>query len=203
LYGATGQLKYRNTAFGGNGVEDVYDLIEVLHEIAKLPASTEGESRATSYDQDAGQAAFREAINEPLARRDPPMELLPSGQVVERVAEDMRRLIEAPVPPDTEVQEVSQRIDDAIAHYRRRSATNGDRRAAVRELADVLEFLRAEVKATLLPEDERALFRLANEFAIRHNKRETRRDFDEPAWLAWAFYVYLATIRVVLELRRP
>jgi len=53
----------------------------------------------------------------------------------------------------------------------------------------------------MLSEDERALFELANGYAIRHNKRETRRDFDEPAWLAWAFYVYLATIRVTLELR--
>jgi hypothetical protein len=56
------------------------------------------------------------------------------------------------------------------------------------------------VKEHMLNEDERALFKLANEFAIRHNKRETRRDFDEPAWLAWAFYVYLATIRLVLNL---
>jgi hypothetical protein len=89
-----------------------------------------------------------------------------------------------------------------VAHFRRRDATSGVRRAAVRELADVLEFLREDVKEHMLSEDERVLFRFANEFAIRHNKRETRRDFDEPAWLAWAFYVYLASIRLTLELRR-
>src|SRR3954454_3464848 len=129
------------------------------------------------------------------------MELLDSGHIVQRVEEPFRRLIEQPLPSHVPKREVSDRVEDAVRHFRRRGATAGDRRAAVRELADVLEYLRADVKAHLLPEDERALFELANKFAIRHNKRETRRDFDEPAWLAWAFYVYLATIRVTLVLR--
>jgi hypothetical protein len=136
-----------------------------------------------------------------LARRDPPLELLDTGHIVQRVQEPFRRLVEQPLPEDAPKKGVTHRVEDAVEHFRRRSVTAGDRRAAVRELADVLEFLRNDVKEHMLSEDERALFRVANEFAIRHNKRETRRDFDEPAWLAWAFYVYLASIRLTLDLR--
>ena len=54
----------------------------------------------------------------------------------------------------------------------------------------------------MLPKDEGELFRLANGFAIRHNNREQRRDYDDAIWLSWAFWVYLATIHAVLRLRK-
>jgi hypothetical protein len=61
--------------------------------------------------------------------------------------------------------------------------------------------MRAEVKDALLTEDERALFRVANEFAIRHWKREQRDDYDKDVWLEWTFYVYLATARAMIRVR--
>ena len=123
------------------------------------------------------------------------------GAIVDRVTEPMRRLIEQSLPSNAPKREVRDRVDDAVAHFRRRGATPGDRRAAARELADVLEFLRADVKAHMLRKDENDLFRIANEFALRHNRPTTRRDFEEAIWLSWVFYVYLATIQLVLELR--
>ena len=48
---------------------------------------------------------------------------------------------------------------------------------------------------------ERELFNLANGFAIRHNTRDQRKDYDDAIWLSWAFYVYLATIHAVLRLK--
>ncbi len=53
----------------------------------------------------------------------------------------------------------------------------------------------------MLPKDEGELFRLANLLAIRHNILEQLRDCDDAMWLSWAYWVYLATIRVVLRLR--
>ena len=178
--------------------DDHFDLIELLHRDAV--SEPIGEEPWFDWNQEAGRAEFRERINPILERRDPPLELIESGEIVERAPEPFRRLVEQELPEHAPKKEVTDRVEDAVRHFRRRGATAGDRRAAVKELADVLEFLRADVKEHLLSEDERALFRLANEFAIRHNKRDTRRDFDEPAWLAWAFYVYLATIRLTLEL---
>jgi hypothetical protein len=179
----------------------IYDLMELLYREA-VSVRTDPDTPSTPVDKAEGQARFREIVNPILRRCDPPLELTVDGDIVQEVVEPFRRLVEQSLPDDAPKREASDRVDDAVAHFRRRGATPGDRRAAVRELADVLEFLRPDVKEHLLSEDERVFFHLANEFAIRHNKRETRRDFDDPAWLAWAFYVYLATIRLVLELRR-
>lgn len=180
----------------------LFDLIELLHrEVVREHQPYRDDLIYNDDAPEVGRAALREAVNPILARRDPPLELLDNGEIVERAPEPFRRLVEQALPADAPKKEVRDRVDDAVAHFRRRGATAGDRRAAVKELADVLEFLRDDVKEHMLSEDEGALFQLANNFAIRHNKRETRRDFDEPAWLAWAFYVYLATIRLTLELR--
>lgn len=58
---------------------------------------------------------------------------------------------------------------------------------AVRDLADALERLRQDVKAELLPADERALYDIANNFAIRHLNRQQRVDYNRSTWLRWMF----------------
>jgi hypothetical protein len=182
--------------------DQVFDLLELLHrEVVSYPTEPDvWPSKA--YDQPEGQRRFRDAVNPILARRDPPLEMDETGTIVQQTPEPFRRLVEQPLPENAPKREVVDRVADAVAHFRRREATTGDRRAAVRELADVLEFLRDDVKEHMLRKDEGDLFRIANEFALRHNKPETRRDFEEPVWLAWLFYVYLSTIRLTLELSR-
>jgi hypothetical protein len=177
------------------------DLIEVLYREGIMAPVDDG-MPADSYEQAPAQLQFREWVNPVLARRDPPLELNESGVIEEQVAEPFRRLIEQPLPQEAPKREVTDRVADAISHFKRRGATIGDRRAAARELADVLEFLRKDVQVHMLKKDEGDLYRLANDFALRHNKPETRRDFEEAVWLSWTFYVYLATIRLVLELKR-
>jgi len=105
------------------------------------------------------------------------------------------------VPAGTDIDLVASRIDSAKRAFERRNAALADRRQAVRELADVLEVLRPEIKEEMLPKDEQELFRLANGFAIRHNNRKQMRLYDDAIWLRWAFYVYLATIHAVLRPR--
>lgn len=181
--------------------DNAFDFLELLcRDVVSAPTSPP--DGPVSYDRTKGQERFREKLNPILARLDPPLELDQGGAIVQRIEEPMRHLVAQPLPTNSPKREVADRVKDAVAHYRRRDASAGDRRAAVRELADVLEYLRPQAKTHLLTEDERDLFRLANEFAIRHNKPNTRRNFDEPVWLAWLFYVYLATIRLLLELER-
>jgi hypothetical protein len=88
-----------------------------------------------------------------------------------------------------------------VSRFRARGATVDDRRHAVRDLADVLENIRPDVKESMLTAEEKALFTVANGFAIRHNNREQKDDYDRLIWLRWAFYVYLATIHAVLRIR--
>lgn len=181
--------------------DQIYDLLELLYrEVVSSPMSENG--LRIGFNREAGRIRFRAFVAPVLERLDPPLELDASGDIVEGVSEPFRRLVEQPLPDDAPKREVVDRVEDAIRQFRRRGATSGERRAAVRDLVDALEFLRPQAKQKLMSEDERALFQLANGFTIRHNKRETRRDFDEPAWLAWAFYVYLATVRLLLELQR-
>jgi hypothetical protein len=75
-----------------------------------------------------------------------------------------------------------------------------ERRDAVRDLADVLEFLRPQAKAVLASKDEADLFNLANNFGIRHHNAGQKTDYDPAIWLSWAFYYYLATIHAVTRL---
>jgi hypothetical protein len=154
-----------------------------------------------TFDRRAGQDAFRAQLNPLLEQHEPSLELSATGEVVALAPEEMRSLLDASVPASADPDLVMSRLDAAKALYRSRNSTRVDRRHAVRELADVLEALRGEIKEEMLPKDERELFHLANGFAIRHNTRDQRKDYDDAIWLSWAFYVYLATIHAVLRLK--
>ena len=93
-------------------------------------------------------------------------------------------------------------VTAAIHKFRSRSSTPTQRRDAVRDLADVLESIRADVKEQMLNEAERALFEIANKFWIRHNKPGERRNYDHEAWWSWLFYLYLDSIALVSHLKQ-
>ena len=74
-------------------------------------------------------------------------------------------------------------------------------RLAVRELFDVLEKLRPEVKAEMLRGDEGDLFNIANNFTIRHLNEKQKGNYDSALWHPWMFYVNLSTIHVITHVR--
>jgi hypothetical protein len=88
------------------------------------------------------------------------------------------------------------RVLAAIELFRKRDATNHDRRNAVRMLADVLEPLRNQLSKVITERDESDLFHIANAFGIRHNNDDQKTQYDA-VWLSWMFYHYLSTIHVV------
>jgi hypothetical protein len=150
------------------------------------------------FDREAGKELFRTEVNEALALADPPLELRAGGQIIE--LQDQHDGLYEALSSDVE-PELSNPVEHAIGLFLRRGATVEDKRAAVKQLADALEHLRPEVDEQLLSKDERDLFRTANEFAIRHNKPDQKRDYDKAVWLDWLFHVYLATIRAVVAVR--
>jgi hypothetical protein len=81
----------------------------------------------------------------------------------------------------------------------RHGSTLDDRRQAVRDLADVLEYLRPKVKVLLTSKDDSDLFNIANNFGVRHHNDKQKTTYDAALWLSWMFYFYLATIHVVLR----
>ncbi len=90
------------------------------------------------------------------------------------------------------------RVAAAKLKFRRRSVS--DRRDAVKELVDVLEFIRDDAKAVLTSKDHSDLFNLANNFGIRHHTKDQKTDYDLNIWLSWMFYHYLATIHACVRL---
>jgi hypothetical protein len=125
------------------------------------------------------------------------MEMLGSGLIVEKVADGMRDLLIDPIPDDLP-QALSDPLRHAIEQYRRRSATEQDKRSALTQFAAVLEPLRGDVKEHLSSKDENDLFQIVNRFSIRHNKPNQQRDYDAAIWLDWMFYVYVATARALI-----
>ncbi len=90
-------------------------------------------------------------------------------------------------------------MNSALLSYRRHGSTVDDRRQAVRDLADVLEYLRPKVKSLLTSKDEDDIFNIANNFGIRHHNDKQKTNYETALWLSWMFYFYLATIHVVLR----
>ncbi len=90
---------------------------------------------------------------------------------------------------------VAERVRHAVSLYRRRDSTEHDKRSAVIVLSGILEERRELIRAEVGRKDEGALFTLANEFAVRHQRRGQQGDYD-PAFLDWMFWWYLGTIEL-------
>lgn len=185
--------------------DTLYSMVEVLHDLVSAPIEGHYHSfnncgwHYNQFDQAAGHERYRRDINDVLALAAPPHAMDENGLVITLGPEEFRAMLDADVPPGTDETLVTSRMQAAVARFRRYGATLDDKRHAVRDLADVLEAIRADVKTEMLSADEKALFHMANGFAVRHNNREQKGDYDRVTWLTWAFYVYLATIHAVLR----
>ena len=145
-----------------------------------------------TFDGPAGQAEYRASVNVLLARYGDGYELSLGGQVAELGPAGSESLLTTKLP--VEDSKINDRVASAISKFRRRQSTVEDRRDAVRDLADVLEYLRPQLKAVLTKKDDGALFTIANEFGIRHHNARQSTDYDTAIWLSWMFYFYLSTI---------
>ena len=186
--------------------EDLYQFIEVFHDIAARPTKRRYHQNCgwhpTHFSPQTGRTLYRWRMNL----------LLDSTPLMLRIADsgnDIGRMVEAPSPQlrrlSTEVLNIESpdrsEIAHAIATFRDRHATVEAKRSAVRDLATVLESHRKTVmKEHLARKDESALFQIANEFNIRHKNTNQRTDY-RPEFLEWVFYWYLATIQLCEQLK--
>jgi hypothetical protein len=182
--------------------DDLFDVIEFLYQIVSKPIDgrmhTWGDCGMhwETFNKSEGRKEYRDRINRVLSQYERRFELSASGEILLKAEAGFDRIFDADLP--TSDSKVQDRVDAAILRFRRHSSTLDDRRQAVRDLADVFEYLRPKVKALLTSKDEGDLFNIANNFGIRHHNELQKTSYDA-VWLNWMFYFYLATVHTVVR----
>lgn len=183
--------------------DDFFDVIEFLFQHVSRPTKgmphTYGDCGMhwEVFNGYQGKEYFRSKINAVLSHYENKFELAKTGEILHKPEFGFEQLLSADVPADN--ANVTDRVASAALRYRRHGATVDDRRQAVRDLADVLEYLKPEIKKHLTLADEKDLFNIANNFGIRHHNGKQKTGYDAGLWLSWMFYFYLATIHVVVR----
>ncbi len=187
-----------------------FTFVEFLHDHVAKPAEGAGsyhsfsncgwhyDCRGDRFDEAAARGGWRGKVNAFLKFYGDGYELSPAGEIMMLAPDGLTRLVEAKVT--TQASDTDQaKVANAVHTFRLGRSTREQRKQAVRDLVDVLEFHRQAVKTHLLSKDESDLFTIANNFALRHHRADQKDDYDD-AWLNWLFYIYLATVHLVLGL---
>ncbi|TXH65374.1 MAG: hypothetical protein E6Q88_13865 [Lysobacteraceae bacterium] len=183
--------------------DDLLDVVEFLYRYVSKPIDGTRHSFADcgmhweTFNKQDGQREYRDRVNVVLSQYERQFELSTDGEILTKAEAGFEPIFAADLPSSD--SNVTTRINAAMRQYRRHGSTIDDRRQAVRDLADVLEYLRPQVKTLLTAADEKDLFNIANNFGIRHHNDKQRTAYDASLWLSWMFYFYLATIHVVLR----
>ncbi len=183
--------------------DDFLDVIEFLYQYVSKPIDGTMHSynqcgmHWETFNKKEGQKVFREKINTVLSHYKNKFELSQNGEVLYKPDEGFEQIFNADVP--SKDMNIVGRINAATINFRRHGSSLDDRRQAVRDLADVLEYLKPKVQALLTNKDESDLFNIANNFGIRHHNDKQKTSYDAAIWLSWMFYFYLSTIHVVLR----
>ena len=185
--------------------DDAFDIIEFLYDNCSRPTERTWHGfsgcgwHCTAFNKPDGQSEFREKVNRILEIYKGGYELSQDGEILELADSGLEPLLEAPVPSG-DIDNINARVEAAKLKFRRHKASLDDRRGAIRDLAEVLEYLRPKLKKVLTTQDESDLFNIANNFAIRHHNEKQKAKYDKPIWYSWLFYYYLATIHASLRL---
>jgi hypothetical protein len=193
------------TKIAGYSEDDLFDIVEFLHDHCAKPIQRHYHSwnecgwHCTAFEQESGRIEYRERMNKLLALYGNGYELSAEGEILSLADDGLSGLFEAPLPhPDPE--NITARVAAAQAKYRRYRSSLDERRDAIRDLADVLEYLRPQLRSVLTRKDEADLFDIANNFGIRHHNTNQKIGYDKPIWYSWMFYYYLATIHAAVRL---
>jgi hypothetical protein len=183
--------------------DDFLDVIEFLFQYVSKPIDGTMHSynmcgmHWETFNRKVGQKYFREKINSVLDHYKNKFELSANGEVLSKPEAGFENIFNADVP--SKDSNIVGRINAATINFRRHGSSLDDRRQAVRDLADVLEYLKPQVQELLTNKDEKDLFNIANNFGIRHHNDKQKTSYDAAIWLSWMFYFYLSTIHVVLR----
>ena len=189
--------------------DHVFDAIEFLYDRTSKPGEQVGMTTDTGwnymdyydYDSEAGQEEFREKANSILSDYRAGFELTKDGSVLALGSRGLQYIVDAEIIPYDELN-VDNKVRNAIAKWRNRHLSMSEKREAVRELADVFEWLKktGRLQTVLDKKDESAIFDIANNFAIRHHDPRQKRNYDPAIWYSWMFHFYLASYHAIIRM---
>ncbi len=180
--------------------EDVlFTIMEFLYDFVEMPMSFEDwdDERKTKHAKQEARDMSRARINEMLKGYDRGYQLTEGGEIVEIVPEEFSHLVT--LIPETDDQEnVDERVQYAISRFFTRGSKAEDRKEALRILGDVMEYLKRS-GIRLDTKDEKSLFQILNQFAIRHHNKTQLDDYDKDSFYEYRFYVLLASVRFLMK----
>lgn len=150
------------------------------------------------FNVEAGRSEWREAVNLYLPDYGSGFELSPEGEVRQLAPQGFEGLLSRPAPENAPPTN-ADKLDLAVRTFRRANSSREERKQAVRQLADILEWYRPQVVKVHMTDDERELFETMNKFAIRHHNQVQRDDYGDP-FLEHQFYRYLAAVQLCMKL---
>ncbi|MEA1907112.1 MAG: hypothetical protein U9N12_09225 [Euryarchaeota archaeon] len=153
---------------------------------------------SSKYDIEKGKVTYRTKVNEFLKDYDRGYQLSSGGEILEIAPTGLEHIFEEIVETDDH-ENIDMRLQNAISKYMRHHATISDKKDAVRELADVLEFLKKS-GIRLQKKDESDLFKIIDTFDIRHHNTSQQGAYNKEIWYDWMFYTFLSSINVLLKL---
>jgi hypothetical protein len=186
----------------------LFDLIEFLYDYIAKPM----ESRYHDYhncgihvisaSREEGQKEWRDELNKSLVLLEPPyrfttdgnIELLPSSEGLQDLVDKFE------VPLD--IENIDGRVKHACNLFLKHGSTLDDKRDALKNLADALEFLRKDLRNYIPKKEEGDLFNIANNFGIRHHNESQKTQYDQESYFTWMFYSYLSTIDLFSKLKK-
>jgi hypothetical protein len=145
--------------------DDLFDMIEFLFQYVSKPILGDYHSwnncgwHWSKFDSSEGRIEYCEKVNVVLGHYEHAFELSPNGEVLRKPEQGFDPILKAELP--SKDANVNDRVAAAILRFRRHGSTVDDRRQAVRDLADVFEYLRPQVQTFLTSKDEGDLFNLA------------------------------------------
>lgn len=185
--------------------DDLFDVVELLYDFVSKPL--EGYYHKwnncgwhySTFDKITGQSEFRAEINTFLNGYLEGYELSRDGQILLQGGPGLKELLATEIPVH-DPKNVDEKVKYAVLKFRIHRATIEDKKEAVRTLADVLEFLRPQIKQLPISKDEGELFNIANNFGIRHHNTTQKTEYDQDVYLEWIFYSYLSTIHLSIRI---
>jgi hypothetical protein len=184
----------------------LFTMIEFMHDHVAKPVEG-GRYHSHSgcgwhYRQDAtfhertARAEWRAHVNKSLRYYDHGYELSEEGEIVHLAPDGTGSLLRAELPNKTSKTD-REKVANAVRTFQLGRSTRAERKQAVRDLIDVLEFHKLRVQEHLLSKDASDLFNIANNFALRHHNERQKDDYDD-SFLTWLFYMYLSTVHLIL-----